>query len=186
MYVEELDLDLTILGQAQKAYMVDGVKWQDYLTAITKSAFKRAVMMDGQCDVVAAAVRKRADKTEALGQALAYISEHVANLTDKKWDNTDNIEGNNGGADLKKARSILEKYGVDNYSYITTDGKLSKANAAKLQSTVKLALDKEDNALQTDSASLQNVLSKRDKAYSAAASMMKKINGTVANTIRNM
>ncbi len=186
MYVEELDLGLSVLGTAQKAYAVDGVKWQDYLTAVISSSFKRAVSMDAQCDAMATAVRARIDKTERLGKAMAAIAQHVALLTDKKWDDNSNYLGEGGGADLRAARATLEFYGVDNYSFITTDGKLSKPNASKLQSTLKLALDKEDNALQSATASLQSAFTKRDKSYSNAATLMKKIQGTYNNTIRNI
>lgn len=179
-YIEENGLSLTVYGQRQVSYSIDGVKGYDWFETVLKSVSRRAVSMESEATAVSAATRLRMDKLDELGTALAAVAKAVADLSAESWSSNKKVGG------LGAARTILQKYVVDGWDTIDGSGQITKGNAAKLQSKLQLAIDVESNALQQDTSKLQNYISKRDTAYSQLSSLKEKFLRSREMIVSNM
>lgn len=179
-YIEANGLSLTVYGQRQVSYSIDGVKGYDWFETVLRSVTRRAVSMEGEASAVNAATRLRMEKIDELGTALAAVAKAVADLSTESWDSDKKAGG------LGNARAILQKYAVDSWDTIDGSGQITKGNAAKLQTKVQLAIDVESNALQQDASKLQNYISKRDTAYSQLSSLKEKFLRSRGMIVSNM
>ena len=183
---------LKVYGQQQVEYTVEGESGRDFGAAVACASMRRAFAVETATSALSDVVRRREQKLDELGEALAYISAAAASFKDK-----DDLGDTTASEGLAIAYDVLVKYGlidpkaddkpiniIPETPVTTRKGVVSKRNVSKVQTNTQYALDKEDNRLQQDLVSLQSYFSKRDQALSQAASLVKKVNNTITSGIR--
>lgn len=162
----------TVYGVQQMTYTVEGVAGRDYGRALAAISLTRAASIERQAQALTGVARLRQKKVEELGNALAEVSAKLANAgSDAKVTDDATLPAS--------AASVFIRYGVK--STCKTRGDLMK-----IQSDAKYALDTESNNLQQTMLSVQNMMTKRDQAFSSASSLMKKVGDGVARLINEM
>ncbi|MCQ2388368.1 MAG: hypothetical protein MJ138_01485 [Kiritimatiellae bacterium] len=195
-------LDLFVYGQVQYEFSVYDALAGKYLDgkslgdAAVSSTTRRAVVVEEAITAIARSVERRSTAVQELGFAMSHIAYVVAMFSGDTSENNINhkISDCDGASDsekadmkarMKKALDILEKYGVDidNKGTKYSADTVTKGDVSAIQSGCKLALDKENNALQQTQSDLRSLLSKRDSAYSMIGKLQKKVDGTARRTI---
>ena len=171
----------SVYGVRQMQYTVDGTSGQDFTAALTAAAFKQSVAIEESVSGFAAVIRKRQQKVDDLGEALAVLAKAIATMATKNQEPSDKSDAND---ELKTMSERVSAYGI---SMPLTDGnKITRGDALRTQNDVRYALDVEDNNLQQDTVSLQSLLTKRDNAFSNAAKIVKKSLNAAASVIENI
>lgn len=171
-----------IYGVQQYDYTIEGISGKDYIAALTTAAFKESVAIEDSAEAYAVVVRQRQRKVADLGDVLAVLAMAIATMPTSGNDRvSENVPR------LDAAVSIANSYGIK-VNVDHKDGKttITYGNAYGAQNDIQYALDTEDNNLKQDNVALQSLLSKRDSAYSAAAKLVKKGDGTGSGIIRNI
>jgi hypothetical protein len=179
----------SVYGVAQFEYTVAGAPRKDYSAALAVASLQESVSIEHAASAYTEVVRQRERKIEDLGEVLAALAESIATMDPKS---NDTSKMSDWSARLYTARDLCSKYGLTlTLSAIrlengTWQGKITYRDATKVQNDVQYAMDTEDNNLQQDMVSLQSYISKRDNAYSTAAKLVKKADGTASGIIRNI
>jgi len=184
-YVVAHALNLSVYGQVQRDFTLGGVPGFTLGEAAVQTAYRRATTYETELTAMNAAAQLRIRKLEELGNAMSIVS---GASTKFKKDNSSGIN-QEISYDYKNLDEICAKYGVTIEGGGTIphgETKTSYANLQKLQSTLKLALDEEQNALQRHSSTMQSVMSKRDSAMQQLTRVSKKIEATARTTIANI
>lgn len=184
-YIETEPLDLTVLGQVQRAYVVDGQPGLALDVACMASTFKRVISLETEMTAMGDAVKRRGAAMQAYGKALGEISAAVAYIG-KNQDDVILKDGNVNAA-LTKAKKLLEDAKLGTGMFSVFNGSQIKVNdLRKLRESVKYQADQESNALQRNSSMLQGVLNKRDTAVSLVSRLRKRLDKTMMTSIRNI
>ena len=170
-FIVAKEIGLTVFGQAQVDYTANGYGSLDFGMAMVQTGLARASSMENAMREISQAVRVRQTKLSELGNALADITEAIAKKSDSISNKTQISSS---------AVKILRRYG---FSVSASD---TVGNYQKLQSNVRLSMDKESTSLKEDSSALQTYLSRRDNAYSMASKMLKKAQSTISSGINNI
>ena len=174
---------VTVYGVDQMAYTVDGVGGQDYTYALMAACFKEVSAIEASLASTSTIVRIRQNKIHDLGSALVYISRAIGSINTKGGTSTDLSDKIDG---LVDSAEIAATYGI-RFSLSGEDGnQITLEEGQKASSNIKYSLDMEDNALQQDMVTLQNVISRRDTTFQTATSIMKRSLGTASSTIKAM
>ena len=186
--VESMPIEgLSVYGVRQKSYTVEGVEGCDYVKAASIAMFREANAIEAETSAYAAVLEARQRKLDELGWALAVIVKANASMKTKKQKSTDLSAAD---ADLKTASQILDKYRRDSNSDlklpVNGDNKVQRGDATSAQSALQYEIDYETNEMQQDMVTMQSLVSKRDNAFSTAASLVQKINSTASTLIGNM
>ena len=186
--VESVPIEgLNVYGVQQKNYTVEGVKGCDYVKAASIAMFQEANAIEAETSAYAAVLEARQKKLDELGWALSVIVEAVASMKTKKQKSTDLSAAD---ADLKTASQILDKYRRDDNADlklpVNGDNKVQRGDATSAQSALQYEIDYETNDMQQDMVTMQSLVSKRDNAFSTAASLVQKINSTASTLIGNI
>ena len=170
----------SVYGIRQYDYTVDRVKGQDYAAALTAAAFRESAAIEQSAAGMQVAVRKRMDKVNAIGEALAAVAKALQTLDTDSQESSDRTDPDPllGEAQLK-----LSAYGI---SLPVSGNQMTRGDAMKAQADLKYALDTEDNNLQQDIVALQGYLTKRDNAYSTASKIVRKADNAASSTIGNI
>lgn len=174
-----------VYGIPQYDYTVGTATGQDYIAALTAAAFKESVALESSAAAYADVVRQRERKIDDLGTVLAVLAEAIATMDPKSHDTG---KMSTSSTAIYNAQQVADSYGLG-FTVVCPQDKVaavSFAVATDMQDKIQYAMDTEDNNLKQDSVALQSLISKRDNAYSAAAKLVKKGDGTAANTIRNI
>ena len=168
------DLGLSVFGQAQVGYTVNGISGRSFDEAIAAAGFSRTVAIEDALPAYSAALQRRQTKLRELGEALADIARANASFGRKdKLDATQSVDS--------RTRDILKRYGI---SGVGDDCKVKKENVQKVQADAQYAIDIEDNNVQQDLTTMQGLMNKRDNAYGLVSKIVKKAIGTEASNIR--
>ncbi len=195
------ELDLFVYGQVQYDFSVYDALAAGYLDgkslgdAAVLSTTRRAVTVEGSITAIARSVEKRSVAVEELGVAMACLGSVVAffsgdtdddniNHTIDKCDNASDADKVKMKSDMQTALYYLNKYEALEKSYSVDT--VTKGDVSAIQSSCKLALDKESNALQQTQSDLRSILSKRDSAYSTIGKLQKKVDETASRTINQI
>lgn len=166
-------IGLSVFGQAQVAYRVDGKTGRSFDEAITAAGFSRTASLESAIPAYEAAIRKRQVKLRELGEALAEIAKVAVSFdSDDELDDTKSLSA--------ATTDTLKRYGIDGAS----DGKVSKADVQKVQADAQFAIDLENNSVQQDLATFQGLMNKRDNAYATIAKIVQKAIKTETTGIR--
>ena len=171
-FIVAKDLGLSVYGQSQVDYSVDGFDNLAYGEAMGRTGLRRATAMENAMKTVEEAIKIRQQKLQELGEALAAVTEAVTSKQGKGVLEKTSL--------ASSAVRILKRYGI---SAKTTD---TVGNYQKLQSQIQLTMDKESTSLKEDANGLQTYLSRRDNAFELASKMIKKANETAAKGIQNI
>ncbi len=187
-FVESVPIEgLSVYGVRQRNYTVDGVKGCDYVKAASVAMFQEANAIEAETSAYAAVLEARQNKLDELGWALSVIVKAVASMKTKKQKSTDLSEADEN---LKKASQILDKYRRESNSDlklpVNGDNKVQRGDATSAQSALQYEIDYETNDMQQDMVTMQSLVSKRDNAFSTAASLVQKINSTASTLIGNI
>lgn len=172
------DLDLTVYGQTQVDYTVDGARGCDFGRAVAFASLSQAVAIEKETTAFAAAVQLRTRKIEELGKVLAGMAKAVDLLPKKDQKSDDKVDFGAGYS------AIAAKYDIS--IPVDGSGKVTRAALQRGQAEVQYAIDTEDNNLQQDSVSLQGYISKRDNSFTTAAKLVRKFDGSATSIVRNM
>ena len=173
-YIQTQDLGLSVFGQAQVSYTVDGVKGQVFGQAVALAALQRAVAVESGLSAYQAVLRARRTKLNDLGNALGSVLQSL-DAVGNQTSSTIDIDSN--------AVATLRKYGIT----VELDGsKIRRDKLMLLQQKVRYVIDLEDNNCQQDLAMTQSCVNKRDQAYQLATRIQKKADGTRKTGIRYM
>lgn len=186
--VESVPIEgLSVYGVQQKDYTVEGVPNCDYVKAASVAMFQEANAIEAETSAYAAVLKARQRKLDELGWALSVIVKAVASLPAEKPESDDLSRHD---PDLKSAAQILDKYrrgtNADLKLPVNDDGKVRRDDAMMAQSAVQYEIDYETNEMQQDMVTMQSLVSKRDNAFSTAASLVQKINSTASTLSGNM
>ena len=174
-FIETQDLGLSVFGQAQVSYTVDGVKDQVFGQAVALAALQRAVAVESGLSAYQTVLRARQTKLNDLGTALAS----VLNSLDRVGDKTTSKVGLDAGAIAN-----LRKYGIE--VKVNGSNEIERRDIMLLQQKVRYTIDLEDNNCQQDLAMTQSCVNKRDQAYQLASRIQKKADGTRKTGIKYM
>ena len=195
-YIETQPLGLTVLGQVQCCYTVDGQAGLGLDAACMASTFKRVVSIEAELTAMGAAVKRRRVAIQAYGQAMSLISAasaYIGKLGDDK-----ELKAEKAIEALKLALKTLGDARLDTSMFaanpdvkgdvpFTEKSKtVPVTKLRKIREEVKFQADQEGNQLQRNNSFLQSTLNKRDSAVSFIAKLRKRLDKTQATTIRNM
>ena len=186
-FIETQPLGLTVLGQVQRCYTVDGQVGLGLDAACMASTFKRVVSIEAELTAMGAAVKRRQVAIRAYGQAMSLISAasaYIGKLGDDK-----DLKDENAIKALKLALKTMRDAKLDTSMFNGfTEGSVSipVTKLRKIREEVKFQADQEGNQLQRNNSFLQSTLNKRDSAVSFIAKLRKRLDKTLATTIRNM
>ena len=162
----------SVYGVQQVQYRVNGSEKCDYAYTLAAISLTRATSIEGEVGAITYLLRLRMKKVEDLGNAMAAIEKALvatdgekAKITDKIGSYYSNIEG---------AINTLIACGVE-ISTSICNSDMTRGDLQKIETRAKYVLDREQNEVQQDSLSVQNMISKRDSAFSNASSLMKKV-----------
>ena len=186
--VESVPIEgLSVYGVPQKNYTVEGVKGCDYVKAASIAMFQEANAIEAETSAYAAVLEARQKKLDELGWALAVIVKAVASMPKDKPESDDLSEVD---ADLMSASQVLDKYrrsaNADMKLPVKENCKVRRDDATMAQSALQYEIDYETNEMQQDMVTMQSLVSKRDNAFSTAASLVQKINSTASTLIGNI
>lgn len=182
--IERNNIDgLKIYGQQQVSYTVDGLAGQDYVRAVQTAALKESEAIEQETAAYMVILRARQQKLQDLGDALATLTKAIASMKAKSQTSSD--KSSEMGTELRRAQNTLTKYGVSP-NFGITDDTVSRGEAMKSQSAVQYAMDNENNDLQQDMITTQGLVSKRDNAFSTAATLVRRVNDTGKQIIQNL
>lgn len=168
-------IGLSVFGQAQVAYRVNGLTGRSFDEAIAAAGFARTVAIENAVPAYSAALLRRRTKLRELGEALADIARAAALFGPKaSLSDTQDVSATTS--------AILSRYGISGVS----DNKVKKEDVQKVQADAQFALDLENNSVQQDLTTLQGLMSKRDNAYTLVSKIVKKAIGTESTGIRNI
>lgn len=176
----------SVYGVKQYDYSVDGEAGRDYAAALVSASFREATTVEKAQSAVAEVVKARQRKVDAIGTALATVSQAIADMKTKNQEPSDTSSWSDR---LYYAAEELKKYGINIPVGVDNSKKLAylrRDNAMRAQSDLQYAMDVEDNNLQQDIVSLQSLMSKRDNAFSTAAKIVRKALNAAGNTISNI
>lgn len=166
-------IGLSVFGQAQVAYRVDGKSGRSFDEAITAAGFSRTASLEAAIPAYEAALRKRQVKLRELGDALAEIAKVAASFeSDDEMDDTLSVSA--------ATENSLKRYGISGVS----NGKVTKADVQRVQADAQFAIDLENNSVQQDLATFQGLMNKRDNAYATIAKIVQKAIKTETTGIR--
>ena len=169
-------IGLSVFGQAQVAYRVNGLTGRSFDEAIAAAGFARTVAIENAVPAYAAALARRRTKLRELGEALADIARAAALFSPKaSLSDTQDVSATTA--------AILSRYGI---SGLESNNKVKKENVQKVQADAQFALDLENNAVQQDLTTLQGLMNKRDNAYTLVSKIVKKAIGTESTGIQNI
>ncbi len=181
---------LSVYGVQQKDYTVKGKEHCDYIKAASVAMFQEAGAIEKETAAYAAVLEARQKKLDELGWALSVIVKAIASLKVKKPESGDLSSPD---PNLKIASQILDKYRRSPNSDLKMPVLelihfvcVSRDDALKAQAAVQYEIDYETNEMQQDMVSMQSLVSKRDNAFSTAASLVQKINSTASSLIGNL
>lgn len=184
-YIETEPLDLTVLGQVQRSYVVDGHPGLTLDVACMASTFKRVLSLETEMTAMGDAVKRRSAAIQAYGLALAEIAAAVSYIGNSRDDVI--LKDKNVNAALTKAKALLEGARLDTGMFSSFNGSQIKvSDLRKIREEVKYQADQEGNALQRNASMLQGVLSKRDSAVTLVARIRKRLDKTMTTSIRNI
>ena len=178
-----------VYGVRQYEYTVDGDPGRDYSAALAAASLRQSVAIEHTASAYGEVVRQRERKIEDLGDVLAALAQAIATMDPKS---NDTAKRSDWSAMLYNASQICSRYGISlplvavKYENGEYQAQVTYRDATKSQNDVQYALDTEDNNLQQDMVALQSMISKRDNAYSNAAKIVRKSDGTGGNVIRNI
>jgi hypothetical protein len=186
--VESVPIEgLSVYGVQQKNYTANGVAGCDYVKAASVAMFQEANAIEAETSAYAAVLEARQKKLDELGWALSVIVEATASMKTKNQKSKDLSAAD---PDLVKASQILDKYRRDANSDmrlpVNDDNKVRRDDATSAQSALQYEIDYETNDMQQDMVTMQSLVSKRDNAFSTAASLVQKINSTASTLIGNI
>ena len=186
--VESVPIEgLCVYGARQKDYTVNGVSGCDYATAASIAMFREAGAVEAETSAYAEVLEARQKKLYELGWALAVIVRAVSSMRNEKQESGDLSATD---ADLTTASQVLDKYrrGTNPDMRLPVDGsrKVRRDDATMAQSAVQYEIDYETNEMQQDMVTMQSLVSKRDNAFSTAASLVRKINSTASALVGNI
>jgi len=194
------ELDLVVLGQVQFDFVLNGVDGYSLSSVLTPCCAARAVAIEHEISMVSEVVRKRTKKLDDLGNAMGLIAYIVASLeaadaAEDKYYPGDAAKGQQNVS----VRDIGKLIGPYELTYTDENGnkkdinplvveqsKIKKNDIEIVQSTVKLAIDKENNAIKQDCNTLQGYVDKRDDAYELIGKLENKINNTAKTVLGAM
>jgi hypothetical protein len=178
-----------VYGVKQYEYTVDGVSGKDYSAALAVASFRQSVAIENSAAAYSEVVRQRERKVSDLGVVLSAIAQAIATMDPKSQDTG---KRSSWSAVIYTASQTCARYGISlplvavKYEAGEYQAQVTYRDATKAQNDIQYALDKEDNNLQQDMVNLQSYISKRDNAYTNAAKIVRKADGTAAGTIRNI
>ena len=176
-----------VYGVQQKDYTVEGVQNCDYVKAASIAMFQEANAIEAEASAYAAALKARQKKLDELGAALSAIVKAVASMNAKKQKSDDLSAAD---ANLKIASQILDRYRRDSNADlklpVNGDNRVRRDDATMAQSALQYEIDYETNEMQQDMVTVQSLVSKRDNAFSTAASLVRKINSTASTLMGNL
>lgn len=177
------DLGLTVLGQAQVDFSIGDKTGCTLGEVVLLSTFRRMTAIEDELTAINVAAKLRMKKLQDVGAATAIVCKYLADLV-----GTTSLEDKADlGSDRDKLVAILDRYGIDktikdesgNDNPIFDDStKVKYGGLQALRTYLKLENDKEDNALQRNSSTMQNMMSKRDSALQMLGKLQKKIDRT--------
>lgn len=200
-FIQRNALDLVTLGQVQYDFTVGGVAGLDLSAACVQSTFKNVTSVEAEMSAVSEAVRKRTARLNLYGSVLADLNAACGYIVSGKKGMTDNDDLKETGSKeiLTRVKAVIEdkKDPLANeipgyYKDGTTDpvinvkGEIRISDLRKLRENTKFTMDKEDNALQRNSSTLQFVMNRRDSALSVVGKLQKRIARTETSTIKNI
>ncbi len=185
-------------GVVANEYKIGGkqVDLQDLMVAISQ---RRATVVEGEVAPQAASIRKRNERLEELGNALAEMTGFQAafekddggNDDGKGWFHTETAE-------------VLKSLGFECTYYAKAEGdrderpefycnaenhdefSAKKKVVEHMIQRLKSEIDGLNNEAQMDMNRLQQLVDRRDESYSTATNLMTAISDTRANLIRNL
>lgn len=159
--------------------LAGGVK-VDFMEAIAFGALEQSFAVERATKAVAAVVEARQRKASEIADAVASVTEAVASMPPgndtKKLSSIPEWK-------LPEANRIFAKYGIPTME-LETNGQVRYEVAYPKQTDVQLVLDTENNDLQQNMNTLQNLVSKRDNAFLVASKVVAKVVATAKDTIR--
>ena len=186
--VESVPIEgFSVYGVQQRNYTVEGVEGCDYVKAASVAMFKEAGAIEAETLAYSAVLKARQKKLDELGWALSVIVKAIASMKTKKSESGDLSAVD---ADLKSASEVLDRYrrsaNADLKLPVNKDFKVRRDDATMAQSALQYEIDYETNEMQQDMVTMQSLVSKRDNAFSTAASLVQKINSTASTLIGNV
>lgn len=184
-------------GITASEYTIDGkqVDLQDLMVDVSKN---RAVAVEGEVEPLSTRIRERNARLEALGEALAEMTQFQA-----AFDDDDSGEDDGHGWFGQETADVLRSlgyvpvagsatgdrderpdfyYNVGNPTQYSAKKKVVEGMIQRLKSEI----DGLNNASQLDMSRLQQLVDRRDESYSTATNLMTAISDTRANLIRNL
>jgi len=172
-------MDLVVYGQVQFSFSMGGVSGYDLAHVCTASSFRRVTAVEDEIGTVSAACEARAKKLADLGNAMGAV-QYTMSYIDGKMDNEE-IDSHGLGS----IYNTLAYYNVPDAGY-ALNNPIVISNLRTLFENLKHEIDLENNDLQRTTATLQNVMGKRDSAFSTLSKITEKLDNTVKATIQNM
>ena len=172
-----------VYGVEQVSYTVDGVGGQDYTYALTVACFKQAAAVEANLDAVTTLARARQTKLKDLNQVLVILTLASGTLPVEDQVSTDlssELES------LRDAVDIARKYGILFGLAGANRNQMQRDELQRTVSNVKYAVDMENNSLQQDIVSMQNLIEKRDSTYGTASSIVKRSQNASFTTIKSI
>lgn len=173
----------SVYGVEQVSYVVDGVAGRDYAAALAAAGLKQAAAIEADLTAVASAIRARQVKLSALNSSLATIVYAMGTMRVENQERTDL------SSEIDALRDVAEtarEYGIPMSLAGENGNQIQRDSGQKLQANFKSALDIESNALQQDTVTLQNLISKRDSSYQTAVSIVKRALNAGATAVRGL
>lgn len=168
-----------VYGCPIREYSIEGKGKADFMEAVAVGALLQSFAVEETTSAIASVVKLRQRKAKEIGDALASVAEAVASMpTDADPAKKSKIESWR----LPAANAIFKKYGIKEMT-LDDGGQITYEEAYPKQNDVQLALDTENNNLQQNMNSLQNMISKRDNAFAVASKVVKKVVSTSKDTI---
>ena len=177
--VKANDYSYTDYNRVTGSFQTVKVDFQDLMVRV---GARKAVVVEGEITPMATRMRSR-------NAYLANLSTILAELTRLQAGFSGDDAGNTGAslANLSKSlRDLLLAIPGARSMIRNDDVSTTKAELEGLVQLVKGAMDKENNAAQTDMTRLQSLVDSRDDSYSTATSMMSAISDTRSNLIGNL
>ena len=173
----------SVYGVEQVSYVVDGVAGRDYSAALAAAGLKQAAAIEADLAAVASTTRARQVKLSALNSSLATI---VYAMGTMRVENPERTDLSSEIDALRDVAEIAREYGISMTLAGDNGNQIQRDSGQKLQANFKSALDLESNALQQDTVTLQNLISKRDSSYQTAVSIVKRALNAGATAVRGL
>jgi len=188
--VQQIDLGVRIYGVDQCEYAFNGVRDKTLGQAMGLAGLFRATAIEQAIAGYTAILNRRLQKLEDLKNVLAVIAGTRAH-----WEEA---SANDGGLytstlvpieftdqipDHEVFADMLNKYGIQKGEW---DGSthIIPADLDIIKSDVDYQIQREDNDMQCDMATLQSYVSKRDSAYSTAEKFQGKCDASISSQMK--